>query len=91
MFALELGPYNIRVNCIHPGPILTDMFKTAVTSGDHIEKIKAITPLGRFTEMGDVAKLVSFLLCDQSAMITGATHVIDGGLTNQLPHSTKIF
>ena len=88
MFALELGPHNIRVNCIQPGPVLTDMYKALVTSEDHIEKIKAVTPLRRFTETQEVANLVSFLLSDQSAMISGATHVIDGGLTNQLPHCT---
>ena len=91
MFALELGPHNIRVNCIHPGPVLTDMYLAVMTSEEQLDWTKAVTPLGRLTETREVANLVSFLLSDQSAMISGATHVIDGGLTNQLPHCTKNF
>lgn len=75
--ARELGPYNVNVNVIAPGRILTDM--SAVTNPETAEAIKKATPLGRFGAQSDIARAVLFLVSESSNFITGETMVIDGG------------
>ena len=69
--ALELGVDNIRVNSIHPG-----MIDTPMTAGFTPDKTQPIPRAGRVEE---VAKLVLFLVSDDSSYCTGAEFVIDGG------------
>ena len=75
--AKELGKFNINVNVVAPGMVLTDMmekipaeFKNAALSE---------TVLGRFATPEDVAELVCFLCSDRSRHITGEVIKIDGG------------
>ncbi len=75
--AKELGPSNIRVNCISPGFIDTDMNKSL--SSDDFEYFKASTPLQRIGNAFDVAPLAVFLASEQSNFITGANITVDGG------------
>ena len=86
IFALELGPYKIRVNSVNPGPVMTEMLLRAVGSVDKLEDLKTKSPVGRLNEISDVADFVSFLLSDHSSMINGTTNLIDGGLNCQQPH-----
>ncbi len=76
--AKEVAPYNIRVNCLAPGFIETDMI--AGLRQDYKEKLKQEIPLGRFGRVEDVTGAVKFLLSDAAGFITGQTIVIDGGL-----------
>ncbi|KAF6792637.1 3-oxoacyl-(acyl-carrier-protein) reductase [Colletotrichum sojae] len=75
--AREYGHRGIRVNCVNPGAIDTPMMAWAKddTSGIYT------SPLGRWGQPEDVARLVGFLLGDESTFITGTSIVIDGGLT----------
>lgn len=75
--ARDLGPYNVNVNVIAPGRILTDM--SAVTNPETAAAIKKATPLGRFGAQSDISKAVLFLVSEASNFITGETMVIDGG------------
>ncbi len=73
----ELGKYNITVNAIAPGSILTDMYN-AVPDDIREAKLKRI-PLRRYGNPEEVANLALFLACDDSSYITTQTIVIDGG------------
>lgn len=77
--AVELGPQNIRVNCVAPGIIKTD-FARALWQNPKIAKAsEAATPLRRLGEPDDVAGAVVFLCSPAGRYITGQTLVIDGG------------
>lgn len=75
--ALELGRYGIRVNCVSPGFIATDMW---ANRNDEIRtKIMQETPLGRQGNPSEVANAILFLASDMSSYITGQNIVVDGG------------
>jgi NAD(P)-dependent dehydrogenase (short-subunit alcohol dehydrogenase family) len=74
--AIDLAPYQIRVNCIAPGNI-----QTAMTSYDMDSVTKFTQPLPRQGRAGDVAEAVLYLAGDRSAQVTGVLLPIDGGTT----------
>ena len=76
--AKELGPSGIRVNCVSPGMIDTDM--NANVDEDSVRAIKDETPLGRTGDPADVAKTMRFLASDDAAFITGQVIGVNGGL-----------
>lgn len=76
--ALELASRNVRLNCVAPGFIATEM--TEVLSEDVKNSIKTKIPLQSIGEAEDVAHAVSFLLSDQSKYITGHTLDVNGGM-----------
>ena len=75
--ATAFGPA-IRVNCVAPGLIDTDM--TSGMSDEMRERIIASTPAGRAGTPDDIAELTYFLLSDAAGFITGQTYVASGGL-----------
>ncbi len=75
--AKELGPSGIRVNCVAPGVIETDMLATL--GADDRAALVNDTPLGRLGTPEDVAELVSFLASGRAAFITGQVIGADGG------------
>ena len=77
--ALELAADRIRVNCILPGPVLTQMVMRDDEPGA-AERLSR-TPLGRAGQPADIAHLVHFLISDRSSFVTGAEIAIDGGQT----------
>jgi len=80
--ALDLAAQGIRVNCVNPGIVQTQIFETAgvITDEDLQEKIK-LFPLGRIGKPEDVAYAHVFFLSDASSWITGVNLQIDGGYT----------
>lgn len=76
--AQEIASRNIRVNCIAPGFIATEM--THVLNDEVKAKIMEKIPLQRMGEAKDVANAVKFLLSDESSYITGHTLSINGGM-----------
>lgn len=78
--ALELAPKNIRVNCILPGLVETEMTQKMLTSlpGNYINDIKNKYPLG-IGKPEDVANSTIFLMSDLSKWITGIDFIVDGG------------
>ena len=75
--AQELAPTGIRVNCVAPGVIDTDMVK--VLGSDTLAALSEDTPLGRLGKPEDIAALVSFLASDAASFITGQVVTSDGG------------
>ena len=77
--ARELGPDNIRVNCVTPGLIQTDITGGKLTDEMKSEIIKGI-PLGRLGTAEDVARIYLFLASDLSSYTTGAVIDVNGGM-----------
>jgi 3-oxoacyl-[acyl-carrier protein] reductase len=76
--AQEMGSRNIRVNCVAPGFITTDM--TDVLPEAQKNAILAKVPLQKLGEVEDVAAAVAFLLSDEAKYITGQTIHVNGGM-----------
>jgi NAD(P)-dependent dehydrogenase (short-subunit alcohol dehydrogenase family) len=88
--ALDFGRYGIRVNCICPGVIDTQMADQLLTYrslGDDdrkqalLETYEARHTVGRFGQPEEVAKVVVFLASDESSFVSGAAWPVDGGLS----------
>lgn len=77
--ALELGPFNIRVNCVNPTVVLTEMGKLGWSDPKKSQQMLDKIPLGRFAEVSEVTNAVLFLLSDKSSMCTGIALPVDGG------------
>jgi 3(or 17)beta-hydroxysteroid dehydrogenase len=79
--------YNIRVNSVHPGYILTPMVQTAMEGSgdaDAMQKgLEGLHPMGHLGEPDDIAYGVLYLASDESKFVTGTELVIDGGYTAQ--------
>ena len=76
--ALELAPTNIRVNCIAPGVIKTDMLDAL--PAEVLPQLAEETPLRRLGTPEDIAHLAVFLASDKSSFITGQVITADGGV-----------
>ena len=74
--AMELAPSGIRVNCVAPGVIDTDMVR--VLGDDTLRELAAQTPLGRLGTPEDIAAAVSYLASDGASFITGQMLAVDG-------------
>ena len=75
--AQELAPTNIRVNCVAPGVIDTDMVQVLGT--ETLAALAEDTPAGRLGRPEDIAEIVSFLASDAASFITGQVITSDGG------------
>lgn len=82
--AVELAPKKIRVNCISPAIVQTDLVKNLFSQlpEESIQKIRSMHPLG-FGSPADIANASVFLLSDEAKWITGSNFVIDGGYSCQ--------
>lgn len=75
--AKELGPSHIRVNCVSPGVISTDM--NAHLSAEDYEALREETPLGEIGTVDQVADAICFLASERAAFITGQVLGVSGG------------
>jgi 3-oxoacyl-[acyl-carrier protein] reductase len=78
VFAKELRGRGIRVNTVAPGPVATELFFAGKTH-EQIEHFAKLPPLGRLGEPGDIARIVSFLVSEESGWINGQVLRANGG------------
>jgi len=79
VMALALAPYNIRVNAIGPGSIMTPMLATIATDREAKRRVLSRTPLGRLGEAEEIASVAAFLASDDASYVTGEIIYVDGG------------
>jgi NAD(P)-dependent dehydrogenase (short-subunit alcohol dehydrogenase family) len=97
--AAQLGPSNIRVNCICPGLIATNIFASAMGMPSQLAetRIEAIAeaakdsqPIPRGGRARDIAEAAAYLASDGAGFVTGHALVVDGGLTLGPPASAQL-
>lgn len=89
--AIELGRYNIRVNCMIPGAILTPMNTSEPGMMAALEQSTLRQPVPRFAEAREPGQMVAFLASDASAFCTGGDYVVDGGiLAGMMPDTPPV-
>jgi 3-oxoacyl-[acyl-carrier protein] reductase len=78
VWARELGPNNIRVNAVAPGPTATEMVRSMPQK--ILDRFRERTPLRRLGQPRDVANAYLFLASDEASYISGAVLRVDGGI-----------
>lgn len=82
VLAIELAKHRIRVNCIAPGYVKTDLIETLVHDGKMTyEAMEKRTPLRRLGTGSEIGKAVVYVASDDAAFMTGHVMVLDGGWT----------
>jgi 3-oxoacyl-[acyl-carrier protein] reductase len=79
--AIDLAPFNILVNTVSPGFVLTELTQR-ILSKKEMEKLAKQVPIGRFAQPEEISKAVLFLVSRHNTYITGQNLVIDGGFVN---------
>ena len=72
---------NIRVNALCPGPLRTELLMKYLNTEAKRQRRLVHIPMGRFGEAHEIAKAVLFLASDEASFTTGATFLVDGGIT----------
>jgi NAD(P)-dependent dehydrogenase (short-subunit alcohol dehydrogenase family) len=81
--ALEAAPAGVRVNIVAPGPIETGMLDRFTGTAENKAGLVAEVPLGRVGSPEEVAQAIVFVASDKATFITGASLMVDGGITAQ--------
>jgi NAD(P)-dependent dehydrogenase (short-subunit alcohol dehydrogenase family) len=79
--AIELAPYNVLVNAVSPGFVLTELTKN-ILSEEEIKDLASQVPIGRFAEPEEISRVVLFLASQLNTYLTGQNIVVDGGFIN---------
>ena len=80
--ALDLAPFNILVNSISPGFVITDLTKK-ILSPKEMSALKKQIPLNRFADVQEIVNSSLFIIHDSNTYITGQNIIIDGGFTSK--------
>lgn len=79
--AIELAAKSIRVNCVNPGMVETNILEKGIISDEQLHNDMQLYPLKRHGKPEEVAYAVIYLLSDASSWVTGTNLLIDGGYT----------
>jgi meso-butanediol dehydrogenase / (S,S)-butanediol dehydrogenase / diacetyl reductase len=79
VLAIEYGPWNIRVNTLSPGAIMTPNLQRALDRFDHYDKLIAKSALKRVGQPEEIASVATFLASDESSFVTATNIIADGG------------
>lgn len=90
--AVDYAHHGIRANCVCPGATDTPLHRGHLEAASDPEALEAAfaarVPLGRLMDPDEIATVILFLLSDASSAVTGATHVVDAGLTASFHYAT---
>jgi cyclopentanol dehydrogenase len=78
--AVEFAKFNVRVNSIHPGGVLTPMTEALMQTEAAKKAMETMCPMGRIGQSIEIAYGALYLASDEASYVTGAELVIDGGL-----------
>ncbi|MGH7822740.1 MAG: glucose 1-dehydrogenase [Candidatus Binatia bacterium] len=73
---------NIRVNALCPGPLKTELLMKVLDTEAKRQRRLVHIPIGRFGESAEIARAALFLASDEASFVTGASFVVDGGITS---------
>lgn len=79
--AVLYGPRGVRVNCVCPGWVATEMTRNITETEASRRRMESQTPLGRVAQPEEIAPAFLFLASDEASFVTGSALVIDGGWT----------
>jgi NAD(P)-dependent dehydrogenase (short-subunit alcohol dehydrogenase family) len=79
--SIELAPFNILVNSVSPGFVLTELTKS-ILSEEEIRSLASQVPIGRFAEPDEISRVVLFLASPLNTYLTGQNIVVDGGFVD---------
>lgn len=79
VMALSLAQYNIRVNAVGPGSIMTEMLSSVNSNPEAKQRILSRTPMGRIGDPSEIASVTAFLASDDASYMTGQTLFPEGG------------
>jgi NAD(P)-dependent dehydrogenase (short-subunit alcohol dehydrogenase family) len=80
-FALAYGPRGVRVNCVCPGWIETEMTRGLTENEAFLRRTESQTALGRMGQPQEIANAFLFIASDEASFMTGSAMVVDGGWT----------
>lgn len=81
--AVAYAKKNIRVNCICPGYVVSNLTRALVDNPEMRQQLEERHPMGRLGQPEEIASAALFLASDESSFMTGAPLIIDGGYTAQ--------
>lgn len=77
--AAELAPYGIRVVCVRPGPVATEIHTAVADPEERLRTLEKLVPLGRVGQPEEIARWIGHLVDPEASWVTGAIVAIDGG------------
>jgi NAD(P)-dependent dehydrogenase (short-subunit alcohol dehydrogenase family) len=81
--AVDYARRNIRVNCIVPGYVTTNLTSSITESPEMLKRVEELHPIGRFARPEEIAYAALFLASDESSYVIGSPLIVDGGYTAQ--------
>ena len=81
--SIDLAQRGIRVNCICPGYVETNLTKVLTDDPESLRKLEERHPMGRLGRPEEIANAALFLASDEASFVTGAPLIVDGGYTAQ--------
>ena len=81
--AIDSASKNVRVNCICPGYVETDLTSALTKDAEALNRLETLHPIGRLGQPEEIAYAALYLASDESGFVTGTPLVVDGGYTAQ--------
>jgi len=85
--AQQYADIGVRVNCVLPGPILTELLEKSFKNNDDKEKCCNRISIKRIGTPNEVANIVGFLASDEASYVTGGIYSVDGGVSTSSIYS----